>query len=313
MKHSPKHIIEFLVIRAVAGIVQRLPYRGALVLGWGIAALSFFCLGYRVALARERIEEVFGTRYTQSEIRHIAWRAWRNFCFTMVEMARIPVSPPHWIHSVVSGTDSIGKIVAHARNGRGALIAVAHLGSWEIAALTSLASGLRLFSIAANQKNPLVNEFVNRMRQGQGFEILPRSSSVLKSIIGRIREGRILALLPDVRSRTPGLAIQFLGKTANIAGGMGLIAKMTGVPVFPCVITREGWTRHRYQVMDPVWPDERLEKRADWQRITQAVFDVFDRAIREQPEQWFWFNKRWILEPLAVDNTAAIEEQIIED
>ncbi len=25
---------------------------------------------------------------------------------------------------------------------------------------------------------------------------------------------------------------------------------------------------------------------------------VFDRAVRERPDQYFWYNKRWVLQPL---------------
>lgn len=298
MKHRVKHIAEYVAARAVAGLVQYLPYRVALGLGWGIAWFVFYVWRYRVSAAKARIREVFGTRYSDCEVNRIAWRSWRNFCFTVVEMIRIPVSAPAQILAVVDVGDSDRKILAHLQSGLGAIIAAAHMGSWEMATLTSLACGIHLFSVAASQKNRLVDEYINRMRAGTGFETLPRSASVLKGIVRQIREGKVLAILPDVRSRTPGVAINFLGKTANIAGGLGLIAKMTGVPVFPCVITRQGWTRHRYRIMDPVWPEDGLEKKEDWQRITQEVFDVFDRAIREHPEQWFWFNKRWVLDPL---------------
>ena len=298
MKHRPKHIVEYLAVRAVAGLIQYLPYRVALGLGWGIAWLIFYVLRYRVTAAKARIREVFGTHYSNREVNCIAWQSWRDFCFTAVEMVRIPVSSPAWIRLVVDVGDSDRKIIAHVQTGQGAIIAAPHMGSWEMATLTSLACGVRLFTVTGNQKNQLVEEYIHRMRMGTGFETLQRSASVLKGIIRKIREGKVMALLPDVRSRTPGVTIQFLGKPANIAGGMGLIAKMTGVPVFPCVITRQGWTRHRYRIMDPVWPDANLEKTEDWQRITQEVFDVFDRAIREKPEQWFWFNKRWVLDPL---------------
>jgi Kdo2-lipid IVA lauroyltransferase/acyltransferase len=290
--------LEYLAVRAVAGLIQCLPYRVALGLGWGIAGLIFYVFRYRAAAAKTRIREVFGTRYSNREVNRIAWQSWRNFCWTAVEMVRIPVSSPAWVRSVVDVGDSDRKILAHMQTGRGAIIAAAHMGSWEMATLTSLACGIRLFTVTGNQKNQLVEEYIHRMRMGTGFETLQRSSSVLKGIVRKIREGKVFALLPDVRSRTPGVAIRFLGKTANIAGGLGLIAKMTGVPVFPCVITRQGCARHRYRLMEAVWPDANLEKTEDWRRMTQAVFDVFDRAIREQPEQWFWFNKRWILDPL---------------
>jgi len=298
VKHRPKHVAEDLAVRALAGLIQCLPYRVALVLAWGIAWLIFHVGRYRVAAAKARIREVFGTRYAKREVNRIAWQSWRNFCFTAVEMVRIPVSSPAWISSVVDVGDSDRKILAHVQTGQGAIIAASHMGSWEMATLTSLACGVHLFTVTGTQKNQLVEEYIHRTRMGTGFETIQRSASVLKGIVRRIREGKVFAILPDVRSRTPGVATRFLGKTANIAGGLGLIAKMTGVPVFPCVITRQGWTRHRYRLMAPVWPDASLEKKADWQRITQAVFDVFDRAIREQPEQWFWFNKRWVLDPL---------------
>ena len=61
----------------------------------------------------------------------------------------------------------------------------------------------------------LVEEYIHRMRMGSGFETLQRSSSVLKGIIRRIREGKVMAMLPDVRSRTPGVVVQFLGKPAS--------------------------------------------------------------------------------------------------
>jgi len=298
VRHHPKHFFEYLVVRAVAGLIQCLPYRVALGLGWGIAGFVFFVVRFRVSAAKARIREVFGTRYSNREVNRIAWQSWRDFCFTAVEMVRIPVSSPAWIRSVVEVGDEARKILAHLQTGRGAVIAAPHMGSWEIATLTSLACGVHLFTVTGKQKNPLVEEYIHRARMGTGFETLQRGPYVLKGIIRKIREGKVMALLPDVRSRTPGVPTRFLGKTANIAGGMGLIAKMTGVPVFPCVITRQGWTRHHYRLMDPVWPDVNLEKKEDWQRITQEVFDVFDRAIREQPEQWFWFNKRWILDPL---------------
>jgi hypothetical protein len=32
--------------------------------------------------------------------------------------------------------------------------------------------------------------------------------------------------------------------------------------------------------------------------MTQEVFTLIEREILDRPEQWFWYNKRWILDPL---------------
>jgi lauroyl/myristoyl acyltransferase len=70
------------------------------------------------------------------------------------------------------------------------------------------------------------------------------------------------------------------------------------------VVLREGWTRHRWRLVDAVYPDPALDKQADWQRMTQAVIDHFDAAIRDHPDQYFWYNKRWVLDPLEPEAAA---------
>ena len=296
---KPRYVLEYWLLRALAGLINLLPYRLALALGWGVAWISFYGVGFRVPQALARIQAVFPGRFSQREVRRLAWLSWRNFVFCAVEMMRIPSAKPAWIRAVVDASAAAQPIREHLQaSGQGAIIATIHMGSWEMASLACLASGLPLFSLAASQKNPLVDAYLNRLRASSGFETVLRTPSVLKTILRKIRAGKVLAILPDVRSPTPGLAINFLGQKMNAAGGMGLIARQTRVPIFPCVITRVGWARHRYRSFAPIYPDQTLAKEADWLRMTQAAFDIFERCIREEPEQWFWFNKRWVLDPL---------------
>ena len=307
MKYRLKHVVEYGAVRGLACLVQNVPYRVALALGWGVAWLSHRVFRFRIDAARWRIRDVFKDQYSEPEVRRIAWLSWRNFIFSIIGLIRIPVTTPNWVLSVVDSAATEQGLLTHLKTGKGAIIATIHMGAWEMAALASLAHRVPLFSLAAKQKNPLVDEFMNQMRAGTGFETLLRNSSVLKGIIRRIRDGKVLAILPDGRARSASLPVQFLGQTAHVAAGMALIARQTGAPIYPCVITRIGWDRHRYRVFDPVWPDPSVDKRKDWQRMTQAVFDAFDPCIRTQPEQWFWFNKRWMLEPFKAADLAVVD------
>jgi KDO2-lipid IV(A) lauroyltransferase len=97
---------------------------------------------------------------------------------------------------------------------------------------------------------------------------------------------------------TPGVKVQFLGRDANVGPGMAQFARHAGVPIIPALNIRHGWASHEGVVYPPIEPDPTADKTADIQRITQAVFDVFTEAIRRDPGQWFWFNKRWVLDPL---------------
>jgi len=298
MQHSLKHIVEYVFVRIMAALLRAVPYHVALFLGCGAAWCAFFIFRFRVKEAKRRIKEVFGERFSKSEIRHIAWISWRNFIFTIIEAIRIPVSSPSWIQTVVDTNQTVSKVSDWLKTGKGGIIATGHTGSWEMAVLACLAYDIPLFSLGAPQKNKLVNDFINHSRTCSGFETVFRTPSVLKVIIRKIKEGKMLAILSDVRGKTDALPIKFLGKTANVAEGMGFIARQTNVPVFPTIITRIGWGQHRYRVHDPIFPDPKSEKKADALRITQSFFDILNECVQNEPEQWFWFNKRWIFDPL---------------
>jgi KDO2-lipid IV(A) lauroyltransferase len=172
------------------------------------------------------------------------------------------------------------------------------MGNWEYAGVAAHVLGLPHFIIVARQSNPLTDDYLNRMRAVTGIELIWRDTSALKRAVRNIREGKVMTFMTDMRSRTPAVSVQFLGKPANVAGGLGAFARMSNVPVFIVVTTRVGWTRHRWQLHGPIHAAPDADKDADAQRMTQHVLNIFDKAIREEPEQYFWYNKRWVLDPL---------------
>jgi KDO2-lipid IV(A) lauroyltransferase len=144
----------------------------------------------------------------------------------------------------------------------------------------------------------LFDQYLNATREQGGMPITMRGSSTLRTIITRLKAGGILALLPDVRMRTEAVSVAFLGKQANIAVGMASFARHAGVPIYPVIMTRVGWARHVGKIHAPILSDPSLDKPADIQHMTQQVMDVVTQAIYDDPGQWFWYNKRWVLEPV---------------
>jgi KDO2-lipid IV(A) lauroyltransferase len=298
MKYRVKHICEYLFMRVIVALLRGLPYRASLLTGWIIAWLTFHVARFRANQARARIREVFGEKFSPREANRIAWISWRNFVFCIVDMTRLPRLSAAWLEKHVDGyTETTKQMLAHCRSGRGGILASPHMGSWELAGVAMQLADVPIFFITGRQKNPLVDAYLNRLRGETGIATVQRGSAMLKGVIRRLKEGGILAFLYDVRMATEGVRVTFLGKEANVVGGMALFARQTGVPILPGVVTRNGWTRHTFRLLDPVVPDAGVEKHVDWQRMTQEVFDKLEEEIRKQPEQWFWFNKRWILDP----------------
>ena len=297
MKHRPKHIIEYVLLRGLLGLVNILPLRAALAVGWGIGALFFFVLRFRSVEAQRRLAEVFGDRFTAKERRHIAWISFRNICFNAIEVARFGKLTPEKIRRMpfYGQIKQVQKL--HRENGP-LVFTTAHMGNWDLAGVAAKLDGLPIFSIARRQKNPLTDELLNKMRSATGMEVVLNDSRILQNVVKKLKAGEVLAILPDVRVRTSDLTVDFLGGRASLGPGTAIFAQLAKCPILPVAVIRKGWTFHEAKVFDPILPDPTADKTADRHRIMQEVITVFDALIREHPEQYFWFNKRWVLDPV---------------
>ena len=299
MKYSAKHIAEYVLVRSVCGIFQVVPYSVAVGIGCGIAWISHLVLREGVARAVARIEEVFPGKYSSAQAGRIAWISWRNFVLSIVDMVRLPMVNDAWLRQHIENHDEPMSTLRNGLpKGRGAVLVCPHMGSWELASAALHSIGVPVFVFATRQKNKLVDDYITRMRSRTGVSCIRRGSTGLRSAIQKLKSGEVMGILPDVRVPTEGVQVKFLGRNANVGGGMAMFARQAGVPIQTVIVTRIGLTRHAGQFCQAVVPDERLNKNEDVCRMTQLVFDMIDEAITARPEQWFWFNKRWIFDPI---------------
>jgi KDO2-lipid IV(A) lauroyltransferase len=138
---------------------------------------------------------------------------------------------------------------------------------------------------------------MNRRLYG-GMTIFERGSSAIRDCIKALRSGGVMAILPDVRMKTQDLSVPFLGGMANVGRGMAAFARKTNSPIVVAKLRRDGLTRHEFALSDPIVPDPSLPAEEDILRMTTIVLAGIDKRIREEPEQWFWYNKRWVLDPV---------------
>lgn len=303
-EHRPRYVFEYWLLRFFQVFLTVLPYRGALVVGWCAAVFTHYVMRYRVRESLIRIEEVFPGVYSGREKRRISWQSWKNFGFMVVDLFQLTKIDDRWIERHVVGREVMRKVMDdHMATGLGGVLAAGHMGAAEVASVVLQRFGVPIFLITGKQKNPLVDEVLTEMRRATGIPTVRRGSSLLRQVVGRLKKGGVLAFLADLRVSPNGTIVRFLGSNASVAPGMARFAKQTGVPIVPVVVRRVGWARHSFVLTEPIFPRDDLSKDEDCRRMTQEAFDVLDRAIRETPEQWFWFNKRWVLDPPDVVET----------
>ncbi len=308
MKYRLKHWAEYLLWRTFCGGVARLPYRVALLFAAGVALLGFGLAGARRREAVRRIRSVLGETVSPRQARAIAWQSLRNMAFNLAEILYIGGGRPRPLPRPIEMEDALDRVRSYAQSqpGRGAIFACPHMGNWELAGMVVPSTGIEMFTLTGVQKNPLVQAHLQRLRHAPGVELLPRgSASTLRKIFSNLRKGKFLAIMPDLRSRQPGVRVRFLGGEANLYPGMGHFARQVEVPIFLAIMKRRGWTRHTVDLHGPFEPDPALPKEEDAVRLSQQVMDIVDAEIRRDPGQWFWYNKRWILDPLEPEPAGA--------
>ncbi|MEN8255767.1 MAG: hypothetical protein ABFR33_09905, partial [Verrucomicrobiota bacterium] len=259
MKHRPKHIAEYAMLVLVSGLIRILPLRAALGLGWLFAAGAHFIGRLHVERTRGRIREVFGNSKTEKEVRQIAWIAWRNLCFNAIEALRFTTLTLEKVRKqpLARLEPELKKILANCENGF--ILATPHFGNWEIAGIAADLAGIPLFVIVRKQKNPLMNNYINKMRRTFSMEVLHREARMWKSVVDRIKNGKVLAILPDINSRK-GVTVDFLNGKATIAPGTAHFAQLGNCPIHPIFVRRVGWTKHDAVLLDPITPDPSLAK-----------------------------------------------------
>ncbi len=287
--------MEYIGIKFILLLFLILPWRFVLAFGWLVAFFIYYVFRIGVKEAKRRIKQVFGDKYTDSEINKIAWLSYRNFIFNCVELPKLNGVSEKWLNKHCDVVSAMQKLKSNMPEKGGAILALPHMGGWFVAAAAAAKQGFELCAIAGVQRNPLFNKAEKDLNAKIGITTYFRGAGDMGGVIRAIKGGKILTVLPDVRSRTKGVSVDFLGGKANFGRGISLFAIECNAPVFPCVILREGWMKHSIHVLDPIVPDGQNSPEVV-EKILKDVMKSIETAILENPEQWFWFNKRWVLD-----------------
>lgn len=288
---------EYCALRAFCGLVNMIPYRAATAIARGMARLLARVFRFKRERTLARLRGVFPAK-SEAELLDIAEASLANIFQTAVEMIRAPGLDRAWMDKHVrSGQYYKERLQEYVDEGRGVVIMVPHSGNWYMAAWSMAKYGLPLFAIAAKQRNAKIDAWMKR--QYGDIEVLERGSQrTLVDIKMKLESGRAFAILPDLRAREPDVEVDFLGGKANVSHAGAMFALKCGAPIVVAAMRREGG-EHVFRHLGTLRPDvSAQDRKAECERLTREAMALLDAEIRENPGDWFWYNKRWILEPV---------------
>ena len=289
--------LEYGALRAFCALVNALPYPVAMAMARGLALVLFDVFRFKRARTLARIAAAFPEK-SGREVRAIARRSLANVLQSGVEMIRAPRLTRKWMdRHVIDGKMYKNRLQELVDEGHGVVIMVPHSGNWYMAAWSMAKYGLPLFALAARQRNPKIDAWMKR--QYGDIEVLDRSErSTLAAIRDKLRAGRAFAILPDLRVKAPDVEVDFLNGKANVSHAGAMFAVRTGAPIVVAAMRRENG-KHAFNHIATLRADESAASpRAEAERLTREVMKLIDAEVRARPGEWYWYNKRWILQPV---------------
>jgi KDO2-lipid IV(A) lauroyltransferase len=245
-------------------------------------AAWFWLSGAQRRSALENYAAVLGTEPTDPRVARVARRAFQNYGRMMMDFLLLGSLSPEELGRRMS-VDGRENLDAALARGRGAIMAVPHMGSWDMAGSYAATLGYSIWAVAERFPGSL-NDAVVATRQRFGLNVITLGRSAVRAITDALGKNAVVALLCDLE-QGPGVAVQFFGRRAIVPGGPAAIAIKTGaalVPAYQYSSARGHYHVHLDEALQ-VGPGETKEA------LMQRVVDRFEVFIKERPDQWYAF------------------------
>lgn len=275
----------YLLLLGFARVCPRLPSRAADALAAALAWLAGDGLRLRRRVVDRQLAGCF-PHLGAAERARLTRRVYRHLGRTLVEVLQAPGREPPV--RVCPGWQVVDEALA---SGRGAIVASAHLGNFELGGRV-LARRYRLLDVVKPLRNRRVDAWLQEQRRAHGIATVGVDGAAA-AVLAHLRGGGLVSLLLDQDAGAAGVRIPFLGREASAWSGAARFSLQTGCPVIPMGIIRQPDGSHVLKVGSPLLPGGRTGDEAGIRAYTAAISAAVERFVLEDPAQWFWVHRRW--------------------
>jgi Kdo2-lipid IVA lauroyltransferase/acyltransferase len=173
-----------------------------------------------------------------------------------------------------------------------ALCFAAHLGNWELPAVMAAAHGLPSAVVYRMPNNKAVAKEIARIRAPLMGRLIRSRSQAPLEMAASLTRGEHLGMLVD-QHFSRGVDVTFFGRRCKANPTIARLARQFDCPVVGVRVIRLPDRRFRIAAEGPLPLPRDPDGRVDVPAATQLITSVVERWIREQPEQWLWFHRRW--------------------
>ncbi len=174
------------------------------------------------------------------------------------------------------------------------ILFTAHLGNFELLPIAGAVHGMQLTALFRPPNNPYIAEYILSTRSSTMGELLASQTGAAFALAATLEKGGNVGVLVDQKF-SRGLHTEFFGRTCETNPIVPMLARRFECDVYPTRCIRLPGNRYRLEIEKPLELARNADGDIDILASTQMLNDVVERWIREDPGQWMWFHKRWVI------------------
>lgn len=179
------------------------------------------------------------------------------------------------------------------QNGQKIILITAHYGNWELIPLALAAFFKPLTIVGRPLDSKVMNEILQKNREQYNIEMLNKKGA-MKGLIKALSQDRMVGLLVDQNTKPEeGILVDFFGKKARHTPTAALLARRFDAAIIPVFITSTDHKTFTLTFYDKIITPKTENADEDIHESVQAQADITEKVIRQKPDEWFWFHKRW--------------------
>jgi len=195
----------YLLYRAALAIIAVLPLSVIFFLGKLLGFLAWIALPNYRGLARRNLQIAFAGEKYPGQIRFLVRKQFQRLGANLLSGIKLNGMPLERVASLIA-TEGLDEVHRELRNRRPVVIALSHLGNWELFAqiLPHYFGYAQLSTVYQKLGNRFLDEFVRRQRARFGVELFDRSEGFQKAT-QVLRGGGMIGILSDQHAGDHGL------------------------------------------------------------------------------------------------------------
>ena len=288
-QRAARHVCEAAAAYVLFALLGRLPVGWASAIGGALGGL----VGPLFPVHRQGLDNIAWAlpELSSTEVRRCTRRVWRH-------LGRVAAEYPHLHRFSVNAPGGRIQLVGRhhleeaKRSATGGIFFSGHIGNWEIAALAPEQNGIPVTSIYRAANNPIVDRMISRFRGPVTQQRVPKGHEGTRELVRALGAGKHVALLVDQKMKT-GIPAPFFGRDAMTGPAVATFALRYDCPVWPIRVERLAGASFRITVFPKLDLPKEGTREERIHAITTAINRIFEDWIRDRPEQWLWFHRRW--------------------